>query len=160
AVLAHHAATAVAGAAVQRDHHDDRRVPGVHGRLRAEQRDRKTVGFHAVLHAVPLPERLQLLPVRLRLGDGVGAAARHRRRDRRHVPRRSPLGVLRRRAMTSLLRPRPATAPPRPRYMRTPEQARFQRVLVHAALIAAVIIMIYPLLWMLGSSFRPSTRTF
>lgn len=62
--------------------------------------------------------------------------------------------------MTSLLRPRPATAPPRPRYMRTPEQARFQRVLVHAALIAAVIIMIYPLLWMLGSSFRPSTRTF
>lgn len=40
------------------------------------------------------------------------------------------------------------------------QPARFRRLLIHLALIAGAIIMIYPLLWMLASSFRPSSRTF
>ena len=49
-------------------------------------------------------------------------------------------------------------AQPRTRRDRPP--LRFRRLLIHLGLIAAVIIMIYPLLWMLASSFRPSSRTF
>lgn len=37
---------------------------------------------------------------------------------------------------------------------------RLRSLLVHVGLVVAVLIMIYPLLWMLASSFRPSTRTF
>ncbi|MCH6469111.1 carbohydrate ABC transporter permease [Sinomonas terrae] len=58
----------------------------------------------------------------------------------------------------------PAKGPRRPRPSRgdlafTPGQ-RAKSVLKHAALIAAAIVMIYPLLWMIVSSFRPSDDVF
>lgn len=64
--------------------------------------------------------------------------------------------------MTVTSRPSTDAAPSRkgPAGGLTPEQRRFRRLLIHAALLVAVVIMIYPLLWMLASSFRPSTRTF
>jgi multiple sugar transport system permease protein len=37
---------------------------------------------------------------------------------------------------------------------------RFKRLLIHIGLIAGMIVMIYPLLWMVGASFRPPAQIF
>lgn len=37
---------------------------------------------------------------------------------------------------------------------------RFRRLLIHIGLLAGLVIMIYPLLWMISSSFRPSAQIF
>ncbi|WP_443022561.1 carbohydrate ABC transporter permease [Sinomonas sp.] len=55
-----------------------------------------------------------------------------------------------------------ARGPRRPRgsgYAPTPRQ-RAKSVLKHAILIATAVVMIYPLLWMIVSSFRPSDDVF
>lgn len=67
-------------------------------------------------------------------------------------------------AATSAAAPAPAHRQPgtparRNGYGPTPKQ-RAKSVLKHAILIATAIIMIYPLLWMVVSSFRPSADVF
>jgi multiple sugar transport system permease protein len=54
----------------------------------------------------------------------------------------------------------PSREPSRGGRALTKEQRRFRKLLIHALLCAALVIMLYPLLWMLGASFRPSARTF
>lgn len=54
----------------------------------------------------------------------------------------------------------PELTEPQDRRRLSSAQRRFRGLLTHALLVAAVVIMIYPLLWMLSASFRPSARTF
>src|SRR5690606_337009 len=109
---------------------DDRCLPGVHPGPHHLRRPGRTPGLHAVLHALPVPTGFPELQHGLRVGDGVGAARRHRRGDRGALPAVEVLGFLRGRAMRAGLR--------------------------HAVMCVLVVLMIYPLIWMLVSSFKPS----
>jgi multiple sugar transport system permease protein len=42
----------------------------------------------------------------------------------------------------------------------SPARKRFVSILIHAALLGASILMLYPLLWMLAASFRPENEIF
>jgi multiple sugar transport system permease protein len=47
-----------------------------------------------------------------------------------------------------------------PDIRQTPRARRFRSILIHAALITASIVMLYPLLWMLASSVKPEAEIF
>jgi multiple sugar transport system permease protein len=56
-----------------------------------------------------------------------------------------------------------ATTPPllRPVFRRRPSGSRVVRAVArHALLLAILFVVLYPLLWMLGASFRPGNQTF
>jgi multiple sugar transport system permease protein len=55
---------------------------------------------------------------------------------------------------TAVTRPRPG------RNMRSPWPARSKSVAKHALLVAVGLVMLYPLLWMLASSFKPNALIF
>ena len=142
AVLEDHPAAADAGHLLQRRHPDDRGVQGLHAGLHHLRRHRRSDQLDAVLHALPLPGGLRLLPHGLRLGARLDPPRDHRRLHRasRSSPRATGCTM-----MTDVHAHRRRRRPGR----RRPPPAASSRWSCTSLLIAASIVMLYPLLWML-----------
>src|SRR5690606_30943259 len=83
------------------------------------------------------------LPDGLRLGAGLDPVRDHRGLHRHHVRVLALLGPLRGREVTMSS---PVLSP--------------KRFAIHAALLGAALLMLYPLGWMVGSSFKPEDQIF
>ncbi len=113
--------------------------------------------FDAVLHALPLSGGIRQLPDGLCLGAGLDPGGDHRGLHRARLPVLALLGALR------WLTPRHLRSPyAGPAHEQDDAQAEQpgtgRSLLYHVLLCAASIAMLYPLLWMLASSFQAGQR--
>src|SRR5690606_23955778 len=143
---------------LQRPAHHGARVPVVHPRVHRQRRHRPARRLDAAVHALPLPARVRGLPDGLRLGDGVAAAGGAGRDHRSGLLQRPLLGALRGGLMSATVH----TAPhPVSRYLfpRRPSRSRLIRGLSrHAVTISLLVIMLYPIIWMVAASLRPDAQ--
>src|SRR5690606_33229395 len=131
------AADALAGDPLQPDHGHHHVVPGVHEHLRHDRR--RTFELDAGVRALPLPERVPVLPHGLRVRHGVGADGDHRRRAGADLPHVG-LGVLR---------------GPLVKARRT-----WGRVVLYLVLIAGALFFLTPFAWMVSTSLKPDDQVF
>src|SRR5690606_23680201 len=113
--------------------------------------------------ALSLREGLPAAADGLRLGDGLGAAGRTGGDHRDPVRQLQALGLLRGGGLMAVLtRPESRTGTRIGRLMlRRPPRSRLAIAVVrHSLIICALVIMLYPLLWMVAASFRPGNETF
>jgi multiple sugar transport system permease protein len=151
---------ALAGDLLQPGAPDHSRVPGLHGGFRAQQRNRGTCRLHPHVHPEPVHQGLDRLRDGLRVGHGVGLPDHHGPAHRRAVRHGAVLGPLLRRGRF-VMAGHPAAAsrrttsgPPRRPVPRTSPAARSRAWVRLVSLIAILAIVLYPLGWMVGSSFK------
>src|SRR5690606_23745261 len=132
-----------------------RRLPsvrlGVH-HLERHGRPRRHDELH---HPLPLQARILGLADGLRVGDRLDRHDRRRRHRRDPVPHPEVLGpLLGRRPMTATALV--TTGKPAPRKKMT--RKKWQTVVWFVALIAITLVVIYPLVWLFASTFKPNSE--
>src|SRR5690606_7289296 len=101
---------------------------------------RRAVELDARLRAVPLSERVPVLPHGLRVGNGLDPDAHHRCRARPHLPH-VRLGLLR---GTLLMGSRRA----------------WRNGIVYVVLVVGAVFFLTPFAWMLSTSLKPDEQVF